>query len=231
MKPWLVRDTQITQRLSEEDIDVFHRVCPHRQYHKGDYIFRHGDPAESVHLIARGDVKISSFTSTGQERILAVCHPYDLIGEAFLSENSVYRADAIALTDVMTCPISREQFLQVAQKAPHITLVMFEILSDKLLACQDQLADSYAPVKLRLVRTLLALTADHTVAQDGEWLTLKLPLSHEELASIISATRVSVSTILSDLRKQKVVRGTRGTYHLHISALETLAVGVESQER
>lgn len=129
MNPWLVRDSQIRQRLTEEDIRIFHRVCPDRRYQKGEYIFREGDAAESVHLVARGDVKLSCSTSTGQERILALCRPYDLIGEAFLSENSVYRADAVALTDVIICPISREQFMQMALEAPHFTLVMAEILS------------------------------------------------------------------------------------------------------
>jgi CRP-like cAMP-binding protein len=69
----------------------------------------------------------------------------------------------------------------------------------------------------------LALRSDHSVAQDGDWLTLKIPLSHDELASMVSATRVSISTILSDLRKQGLVKGTRGTYQLNVPALESLA--------
>jgi CRP/FNR family cyclic AMP-dependent transcriptional regulator len=227
MKPWLVSDTQIGQHLTEKDIEIFHRVCPDRRYQKGEYIFREGDPAESVHLIAKGEVKLVYSTSTGQERILAVCCPYDLIGEAFLSENSIYQADAVALTEVMICPISREQFMQMALKAPHFTLVMAEILSCKLLVCREQLGDSYAPIKLRLIRTFLALTVDHTVAQDGEWVTIEVPLNHDDFASMIGATRVSTSTAIAALRKQKVVRGTRGTYQLNIPALEALAENLE----
>jgi CRP/FNR family cyclic AMP-dependent transcriptional regulator len=144
MEPWLVRDTKIAQRLTQHDIDTFHKICPDRRYQKGEFIFREGEAATSVHLVARGEVKLTCTTSSGQERILAVCTPYDLIGEAFLGENSVYRADAIALTEVMICPVSREQFMQMALKAPHFTLVFAEILSNKLLACRQQLGYSYA---------------------------------------------------------------------------------------
>ena len=45
MKPWYVKDTNFTERVSDEDMDVFRRVCPDKPFAKGDLIFHAGDPS------------------------------------------------------------------------------------------------------------------------------------------------------------------------------------------
>ena len=219
IKPWYIKDTAFTQRMSEEDMRVFMRVCPDKRYYKGDLIFLAGDPAVNLHVVAQGQVKLVTPTASGSERILAILGPNDFFGEAFLSESASYRVDAVALTDVTTCPVSREQFTEMALRAPSFVLTFAEILASHLFDCREQLSSSYAPVRTRVAKTLLE-QAERFGNHEGEgWVRLSTQLRHEELASMITATRVSVSMAIAELRDEGLLEGTRGEYRLNAHAL------------
>lgn len=223
MKPWFIKDTEFMQRVSAEDMNVFQSVCPDKLYRKGDLIFHAGDPATDLHVIAQGQIKLVTPTPSGSERILAVCGPSDFIGEAFLGNDAHYRVDAVALTNVTTCPVSREQFIQMSQRAPHFALTFAEILAGHLFHCREQLSNSYAPVKVRVIKTLLEQAERFGEPQTDGWIKLSTALKHEELASMITATRVSVSMAIAELRDAGLIEGTRGEYRLLAPALNEQA--------
>lgn len=219
IKPWFVKDTDFTQRVSEEDMMVFMQVCPDKRYAKTETIFFAGDRATDLHVVAQGQVKLVTPTASGSERILAILGPNDFFGEAFLSESANYRVDAVALTDVKTCPVSREQFTEMALKAPTFVLTFAEILASHLFECREQLSSSYAPVRDRVIKTLLDQAKRFGRPEDGGWVSLSTQLKHEELASMITATRVSVSMAIAELRDDGLLEGTRGEYRLNADAL------------
>jgi len=221
-KPWFVEDTGFSWRMSDEDRGTFMRICPDKHYPKGSAVFRMGDPATDLHVIAAGQVKLVSTSPSGNERILAVCGPDDFIGEAFLHEAEFYRADAVALTDAVTCPVSREQFLRLARKAPTVALLFSKILASQLAHCRAQLGGSFDPVKKRVVRALLEQARRFGTPLEGGWCELHTELRHEEMAALVSATRVSVTTALAELREEGLVLGSRGAYRLNLPGLTSL---------
>ena len=224
MKPWYIKDTDFSGRVSDEDMALFMQVCPHKGYRKGSTIFFAGDPATDLHVVEVGQIKLVTPTPTGGERILAILGPNDIFGEAFLSENAYYRVDAVALTDAATCPVSRSQFKQMSERAPSFALTFAEILAQHLFDCRDQLSSSYAPVKARVSRALLSQAERFGEPLTDGWMKLSTQLKHEELASMITATRVSVSMAISELRDEGVLEGTRGEYRLNA---EVLGQGLE----
>jgi len=220
--PFIVRNTRFSEVVDRQDMDVFMRVCPERPFGRGDAVFRAGDPAREMHVIAKGRVKVTVATPEGEERILAICGPDDFIGDAFVAQDAAYRAEAVALTDVVTCPISRDQFLQMSLKAPGFVLGVCEILSGHLFDCRAQLASGYDPVLVRVAKVLLDLAARFGEPEGEGWVTVASSLKHEEIASMVSATRVSVTMAMGELRERGLVEGSRGTYRLHAPALTSM---------
>lgn len=219
MEPWLLKDTEFTSRVNEKDMGVFMKVCPDKRFTKGDVIFYAGDPATDLHVIAQGQVKLVTPTASGSERILAVCGPNDFIGEAFLRSSARYRVDAVALADTTTCPVSREQYVRLAQEAPNFAMTFTEILAGHLFQCREQLSSSYAPVKVRLAKVLVEQADSYGERLPNGDVKLVTNLKHEELASMITATRVSVSMAMAELRDEGLAIGTRGTYILNLEGL------------
>lgn len=222
MEPWVLKDTEFTSRVNEKDMGVFMQVCPDKRFAKGDVIFYAGDPATDLHVIAQGQVKLVTPTASGSERILAVCGPNDFIGEAFLRSSARYRVDAIALVDTTTCPVSRDQYVRLAQEAPNFAMTFTEILAGHLFQCREQLSTSYAPVKVRLAKVLVEQADSYGERLPNGDVKLITNLKHEELASMITATRVSVSMAMAELREEGLAIGTRGTYTLNLESLRDL---------
>jgi CRP/FNR family transcriptional regulator len=225
MKPWFLEDTGIIERMSEEELMVLSRICPKYRYIRGDVLYHAGEPATNLHIIIEGQVKLVAFTPGGKERIFAICGPQDLIGEAFLPQDAHYGADAVALTEIVTCPVSRQQFLELSLHLPQFVLVFAELVVGYLTACRQQLEDVYAPVKLRLVKVLLEQAQRFGASAEDGWVELHTELSHDELAAMIGATRVSVSLAMAGLRKQGLLESSHRHYRLHAPALETLLEG------
>ncbi len=204
-------------------MSIFRRVCPDKPYYEGDLIFHAGDQATDLHVITRGQIKLVTPTASGSERILAICGPNDFIGEAFLNDTAHYRVDAVALTDVLTCPVSREQFLEMSLQAPSFVLTFAEILASHLFYCREQLSTSYAPVKVRVIKVLVEQAERFGESQEGGWVRFSTELKHEELAAMITATRVSVSMAIAELRDEGILEGTRGEYRLNMGAMRDQA--------
>ncbi len=225
---WWLSDTRFRERVSAADLRTFMQVCPERPYPRGSTLFRAGDPATHLHVVAAGQAKLVVPTPDGRERILAVCGPEDVFGEAFVGDEDVYRVDAVALTDLITCPMDQEQYRRLALHAPGFVVAFTRILADKVFACHDQLGRIEAPIRSRVAAALL----DHATrfgASDGDgWIALETVLRHDDLASIVSATRVSVTSAIASLRSTGVLEGTRGRYRLHPEGLADAAASYET---
>ena len=223
MDIWFVKDTDFSQHLSQEELQRFLQVCPTKQFDKGDTIFHVGEPALSLHIIVEGQVKLATATASGNERILAICAPQDFIGEAFLANVDSYQVEAVALTKTITCPVSREQFKRLMNEVPGAVLVFTEVLAGHLFHCYQQLSGAYDPVRTRVIKALLEQAQRFGTPAEAGWVALKTELRHDDIAALVTATRVSVSMTIADLRERGLLNGTRGNYTLHLPALASLA--------
>jgi CRP/FNR family cyclic AMP-dependent transcriptional regulator len=221
---WYLQETNFSKRIDSKDMGVFMRVCPEHRYGSGEAIFRDGDPASHLHIIVRGQVKLSVPTAKGQERILAVLGSDDFLGETFVHRAERYRGDAIALTDVVTCPMSRTQFLQMALHAPDFVVAFTGILASGLFRCRDQLGRSFDPVRVRVAKVLLEQAQRFGAPeQEPGWWRLDTSLRHDEIAAMVSATRVATTMAMTELREQGLLEGTRGSYRLQLEQLSRLS--------
>ncbi|HZJ10720.1 MAG TPA: hypothetical protein VFD39_13555 [Trueperaceae bacterium] len=62
------------------------------------------------------------------------------MGEAFLRDAGHYRSGAIAMSDVTTCPISRDEYSRLAMEASGFALTFTEVLTSPLFHCRPSYA-------------------------------------------------------------------------------------------
>lgn len=222
-KAWFLRDTNLLGRLKPEDHEVLQRVCPFRTYRAGDLLFQRGQPAHSVHVIVEGHVKLLVPRPNLQPHVLTVLGPDDFAGESFLSPNAHYRADAVVASEHATvCPISREDYLQLAFRAPHFVLSFTEVVVSHLDACHSRLGLTAYPLAVRVAYTLLEEARQSGPVHSSGWVDLQRVLTHDEIASQVNATRTSVTEVISTFRQAGWVRGTRGRYSVRLDSLGEL---------
>ncbi|MBA2667445.1 MAG: Crp/Fnr family transcriptional regulator [Trueperaceae bacterium] len=189
---------------------------PARHYGAGEILFHAHERVTGLHLIDEGQVKLVVQTASGHERILAVLGAGDAAGAASL-QAATYGADAVAITPVAASYIPRDEFFRRSKTEPELASAYAEGLARDLQHAWRQLAQAYTPVRARLAATLLDLAIRFGVGTGRR--SLHTRLSHDDLAAMIGANRVSVSTAMADLRRVGAVVGARGRYFLDLSRL------------
>jgi CRP/FNR family cyclic AMP-dependent transcriptional regulator len=192
-----------------------------RRFARGEAVFREGDPADGLHLIDRGICAVQVSALGGERLTLNVLTAGSFFGElALLHDEDTARrtATVLALVPTETLTISRASFRSLAAvHAPVGDLVAtalaqrVEDLSRRLLEAQ------YDTVDRRVYRRLLELTALYSP-------TSTIPLSQDDLAAMVGASRPTVNQVLQKLVARGVITlGRRQLTVTDVAALHALA--------
>jgi CRP-like cAMP-binding protein len=98
-----------------------------------------------------------------------------------------------------------------------------KILSERLKE-RDEMLEQLAlgDVRERVLHLLIKLSGQFGV-KDGDYHKIDLPLTHQELANMIGATRESVSVVLREFAKDDIIRTGRMSIHIKLEkAMEYL---------
>ena len=167
----------------------------------GGDLFRQGDPADSMYLIKMGSVKLWKVTEEGRVLTLDIRKAGDLLGESVLLEKGEYPVSATCLEPTLTCGIDRKTFEKLVVEYPRVGLAVIrnltlriEHLSGKVGAMAEPILDD------RLYAVLVNVAREVGAHAPGGW-TIAFPLTHEEIAFLVGAHRVSVTRTLGRLRE------------------------------
>jgi CRP/FNR family transcriptional regulator len=120
-------------------------------------------------------------------------------------------------------------FLKAVRASNSVLYEVTKQIGKRLLRYQARLEDlAFRDVRSRLARILLSLAEEH--GQDtARGLPIGLPLSQEEIATLIGSTRQSVSTILREMKASGfVVRRGRHIVITNPAGLRSLSARTSS---
>jgi serine phosphatase RsbU (regulator of sigma subunit) len=99
----------------------------------GDILFREGEPAEHLYVVARGQLEINMASGTDDELVLNVIDEGEYIGEmGIIMPGGRRTAGARARGDVMLLSMSRGQFQELLGRHPELANAMVSVLSQRL---------------------------------------------------------------------------------------------------
>jgi len=149
----------------------------------------------SVWLVVRGMVKLSSISIHGDELLLGLAGPNEPFGDP-LSTVEAYSATTLVATDLLC--ISCEEL----QRSPHLAVGLMQGVASRYRQSEALLALLGLRRIEDRVRGFLELLASDYGQPCDQGLRLQIKLTHQELASALSTTRVTVTRILGSLRDQ-----------------------------
>jgi CRP/FNR family transcriptional regulator len=173
-------------------------------YHKREYIFREGEPADTIYLVKYGRVRLFKISPNGKEITLDILKEDDIFGENTFFDNVCHTLFAQALEDTFICSCNRESFALLLQN-PRTSLKIIQLLGKKLNNYTEQVANiAFRDVKGRISATLLRLADDYgQPSPDGT--TIEIHLTHQDLANLVNASRVMVTNVLSTLKQEGAI--------------------------
>ena len=173
---------------------------------KGERIISEEDEAKGVFFVQSGVVKLTKQDVDGNEIVVCMKQSGDVFAEACLFTNSTpdYPATATALHDGTLYFLSKEELERELYRNPELALQMIGYMSDQLREMTTTLRDvALLDVYSKTVKTLERLGRKFNHDQT-RW-DIEIPLTTQEFASVVGATRESVSRVFGKLKKQGII--------------------------
>jgi CRP/FNR family transcriptional regulator, cyclic AMP receptor protein len=209
--------------LSVEEVDALRAASVRRAYGANVTLLHQADEAGPVVVLLSGRVKIT-MSQAGREAIVAVLGPGELVGELAAIDGGPRSTTVTTLEPVDALVLSRSDFAALLERRPRIALVILRTVAHRLRYADVQQAQfATHDVVGRLARRLVEL-CERFGTQQERGIEIRLPLSQEELASWIGASREAVSKAFQLLRSLDIVEtGRRRVIVLDLGALERRA--------
>jgi CRP/FNR family transcriptional regulator, cyclic AMP receptor protein len=216
--------------LSVEEADALRAVGFRRTYGANVTFLHQADEAGPVVVLLEGRAKIV-LSGAGREAIFGVVGPGELVGELAAIDNSPRSTTVTTLEPVEALVVPRSDFLAVLHRHPGIALVILRLVARRLRYADAQRAQFAAlDVTGRLAQRLLEL-CDRFGTQHERGIEIRLPLSQEDLANWVGASREAVSKAFHLLRTLNIVEtGRRRVTVLDVRALERHAHGLSAPD-
>jgi CRP/FNR family cyclic AMP-dependent transcriptional regulator len=198
----------LLQDVTLEALDQLARCLRRRSYQRGEIVFHQGDPGDTLHLVRSGRVKVVLPAETGDEVVLAILGPGDCFGELALLDGKPRSASVVAIEPVETMVLGRQDFLAFFRSNPDTAERLVVNLARIIRKVNEDLADlAFLDLPGRLAKKLLELAEDYGRPMEGhQGVEISVPLTQEELAGMIGATRPSVNKVLGWYEDQGAIQ-------------------------
>lgn len=181
----------------------------------GAILFENGDPGNGFYAVIEGSLKVSILSIDGDEQLLAVLGPGDLVGELALLDGRPRSATVSALKEAQLAFVDKAAFARFADENPAVYRHMLSIVGKRLRHANDVLAArSFLPLPGRVAQTLLQLAETFGKPLDDGRMLIHYKLSQADIANMSGAARENVSRVLNDWKRSGTISRISGYYCL-----------------
>ena len=163
------------------------------------------DEGEGLVVIQTGLAKVRAYTANGEEAVMAVLGPGDLMGEMAVLTAGVRNADVVALTPLKVVKLRAGAYRELLLNDGSISLALARLLATRLMALNRRFLLRGGDATSRLLAVLLDLALSCSRGQDP--LALIPPLPQRELAVMAGLSRETTSRTFTQLRERGMVIG------------------------
>lgn len=224
---WHLRRVEWVSRLRPAEAEQLWRESSARSHGPGEMVFGPTRNPSFVYYLESGLVRLFRASPSGEELTIGFVRPGELFGELAVlpdAERASY-AETRRRSKVWRIPV--ETFRKVVTSQAGALFEVTKQIGGRLEQIESRLEDVvFRDVRTRLARLLLRLGQDFGEQHEDESISIALSLTQTDLATLIGATRQTVSTALTELREAGLIgRDRRELVLLRPQRLRALADG------
>jgi CRP/FNR family transcriptional regulator, cyclic AMP receptor protein len=198
-------------KLSLDEIDKLLTYSRVERYPAGHEIFAKGSPGNSMMLVLRGSVRISSISLTGKEFVLNIISAGEIVGEIALLDGGERSGDAFAMDDCELLVLNRRDFLPFLENRADICMMLIRVLCHRLRRTSEQVEDVlFRDLEGRIAKALLQ-EAERTGRPDLGGRPVEIHMSQNDLAHIVGSSRESVNKQLQAWHRAGYIDLSKGS--------------------
>jgi CRP-like cAMP-binding protein len=157
---------------------------------RNDTLFNEGDEAEDLYVVLTGRVAIAKRSPDGRESLVALMKPGDLFGEMPLFDDEPRSASVRALESSEVARVPFDVVRAELEARPGLLWEVVAMFAARLRAAGDALADA-------MLLDVVGRTAKRLLELSGDADEFVLPITQEELAGLVGASRERVNKSIS----------------------------------
>ena len=204
-----VQRVQLFSGLEQTELKQIESAARSLRKARGEFIYLPGDRADSVYFLRKGRIKLSVLSDSGKEIAIDIIQPGELFGEFALIDESLRSNMAQALDDVAILVFNKRDFANLLKSQSKLALSYIRMVGDRRRRMEKKLSDiTSKDVPARVCELLHELSAN-TPPVGGAHQSL-IPLTHQDVASLIGASRQTTTAILNDLMRCGFIELGRG---------------------
>lgn len=213
-----------TLRVPLEMLGCLLRIAPaltRRKFVKGRALYRQDEVSDQVFIVVSGRVGVTMLRSDGQELLIDILGPGALCGEGAAFDGLPRFSGANALEDCEVLMISAADFCKLMSDHAELAPLVVQTIALKQRMLAMRLAQvTQASPEVRITELLSQITTPDSPT---------ILLTHQQIANLIGASRITVTRAMQKLRRAGAVRCQRGHYELIPSRRFGFADGVRVQ--
>lgn len=199
-----LKSVPIFSELADETLSQLSQSGSVQSFTKDSIILSEKEAGSALFIIISGKVKISRISSedSDKEVILSILNPSDFFGEMSLLDGMDRSATATAMDDSKIFIIQRNDFLQLLNDHPDVSIALLQELTQRLRGAGMKIkALSLKDAEGKVATVLLQLADDVGKIKQGVVEIEKLPFQHE-LANMAGTSRETISRTLHAFAKK-----------------------------
>jgi CRP/FNR family transcriptional regulator len=219
-----LKSLPVFRGLAPEDQRRVATMASLRDYQRGDYLWRAGDPADYLTLILRGRVKIVRHAEDG-DVILEIFGEGEPVGAIAVYNYMPYPASAICLEPVSLLLVPRRDYFELLDRHPEFARAVIRELTKLVVALTRKLEEMRGQrVEVRIGQLFLSL-ADRMGRETRDGFEIPLQLSRQEVADLVGTTVESAIRVMSRWGREGVL--LTGHKHFIVPSLDRLRQAIE----
>jgi len=206
LKPQILSKVDLFENLTITDLEKIAQSAYGLELLKDEVLFLQGDPAEKIYLILQGHIKLVQTHHDGQQILIRVAGPVEMLGAVALGRVNAYPASAFAISNCKVVYWTREKLLELIGQIPLLASNTMHFMADKIQVMKDRFRlIATQKVEQRLAHTLINLMRTSGKPTENG-IQINVALSRQELSEMIGTTLYTVSRLLQQWEKNKIVK-------------------------
>jgi len=195
----------LLQAMNEEAQHHFNAMVRRTKRRRGEWIYVHGDRADSIYLVEKGRMKITALSEDGHEVVHEIVGPGEIFGDTSALLHIPRTTSAQTLEASLLCEIQRKAFETLLSMYPELSFQLLKSMGLRLKKAEAQLVNVICnDISLRVRKTLIDLIVKESGTMP-DW-PIKIMITQQDLANLIGASRQKTWQTLKELEDSGVLR-------------------------
>ncbi len=186
----LLHNVELFDRFDDEDHRRVAEAAERVDLIRSDVVFTEGAEADACYVVIDGRVAIANKSIDGRESMVALMERGDLFGEMGFFDGMGRSAEARALEQSSVIRIPYDVLQALWEDKPELLWSVVRMLSQRIRATDEALADAF-------FLDVTGRTAKHLLELAGDRDDFEIPITQEELAGLVGASRERVNKAIA----------------------------------